>query len=350
LTSTSLPHSGPSRRNLLRFGAFGALAAGGAAFLSACSSSSSAAGSGSASAGSAKALKVGLVLTGAINDKSFNQVAYEGLQEAIKAVGGTMDYSENVSDTDASQVLTDYASRGYDVVIAHSFSYQEPTADVAANFPKVTFMVATGTNLADNIGTYQNPDYQGAYLAGILAAGASKSGVLGWVGTLPSPNLLANYHAFEAGAQRITPSIKVLHAMVGSYYDPAKTKEATLAQIQQGADVIEEQSTGVLDAAKAQNVLAIGALVDENALAPQTVLTSVTWVLGPVYTVILKSVQDSSWTSKDWSYGVAQGSVGLADFHGLESKVSAAALAEQKKVLADIKSGSFEVPRKTDAL
>jgi basic membrane protein A len=359
--------AGISRRDLLRYGALSIGAVGAASVLAACGSSGGGSGAtntagnstpgnsgtspaGGGASGSGKALKVGLILPGAINDKSFNQVAYEGLKQAIGTVGGSMDYSENVSDTDAQQALRSFASRGYDVVIAHSFSYQDPTIDVAPDFPKTTFMVGTGTKNADNVGTYQNPDYQGAYLAGILAAGASKTGTLGWVGTLPTPNLLANFHAYEAGAKSYNPSAKVLHALIGSYYDPAKTKEAALAQIQLGADVIEEQSVGVIDAAIAQKVLAIGTIVDENSLGPKNVLTSVTWVLGHVYTAILNTVQDGSWTNKDWSYGVAEGSIALAPFHGLDNLVKADAVALQEKMLGEIKSGAFTVPRNVQSL
>lgn len=375
-------HRHMSRRDLLRYGglSIGALAVPG--LLAACSSqggggttsggttkgggttsggaatgggTTTSAGSGTKSGGGTsesggKPLKVGLILPGTINDKSFNQVAYEGLKLAIGTVGGSMNYSENVADTDTQNALRSYASGGYDVVIAHSFSYQDPTIDIAPSFPKTTFMVGTGTKNADNVGTYQNPDYQGAYLAGILAAGASKTGMLGWVGTLPTPNLLANFHAYEAGAQSYNPSATVRHALIGSYYDPAKTKEAALAQIQLGADVIEEQSVGVIDAAIAQNVLAIGTIVDENNLGPKNVLTSVTWVLGPVYTAILKTVQDGTWTNKDWSYGIAEGSIGLAPFHGLEDKVKPDALALQKKMLDEIKAGTFTVPRNVQSL
>lgn len=332
-----------ARRDFLRYGALSIGGISAAAVLAGC-------GSGSGSGGTGGGLKVGLLLPGAKNDKSFNQVAYEGLKQAVATVGASMDYSENVADADARQALRDYGSRNYDVVIAHSFSYQDPTSDVAADFPKTKFMIGTGTKHTDNIGTYQNPDYQGAYLAGILAAGASKSGTLGWVGTLPTPNLLANYHAFAAGAKSYNPSAKVLHALIGSYYDPAKTKEAALAQIQLGADVIEEQSVGVIDAAIAQKVLAIGTIVDENSLGPKNVLTSVTWVLAPVYTAILKTVKDGSWTNRDWSYGVAAGSIALAPLHGLDGKVKADAMALERKMLEQIKSRKFTVPRNVQSL
>ncbi len=97
-----------------------------------------------------------------------------------------------------------------------------------------------------------NPDYQGAYLAGMLAAGTSKTGSVGWVGGMPAPNMLANLHAYEAGAKEVKPEIKVLHTFIGSWFDPPQAKEAAIAQVEQGADVLSAQGVGVIDAAIAR--------------------------------------------------------------------------------------------------
>jgi basic membrane protein A len=292
-------------------------------------------------------LKIAMILPGPITDNDWNSVGYNGLQAAGKALGVETAYVENVTDADAERLLRDFAGRGFNLIFAHSFSFGDAALNAAEDFPDTTFMAGTASSLAPNLGTYSNPDYQGAYLAGMLAAGASKTGSVGWVGGMPAPNMLANLHAYEAGAKEIKPDAKVLHTFIGSWFDPPKAKEAAIAQVEQGADVLSAQGVGVIDAAISKNVLALGAMTDQNHLGPQNVLTSVTWDLGPLVTAVGKAVQDGTWKSENWSLGIAAGSVGLADFHGLDKNVDPAVLKAVEDKIAAIKAGTFEVPLDT---
>ena len=298
-------------------------------------------------AAEAAPLKIAMIMPGPITDNDWNSVGYNGLEAAAKALGVEVTYAENVSDADAERLLRDFAQRGYGLIFAHSFSFGDAALNAAEDFPNTVFMAGTASKLAPNLGTYSNPDYQGAYLAGMLAAGASKSGSVGWVGGMPAPNMLANLHAYEAGAKEINSGVKVMHTFIGSWFDPPKAKEAAIAQVEQGADVLSAQGVGLIDAAIAKNVLALGAMTDQNHLGPKAVLTSVTWDLGPLITDVAKAVIDKSWKSENWSYGVAKGSVQLADFHGLDTKVDPTVLKKVQDKVAAIKSGAFEVPLDT---
>ena len=295
----------------------------------------------------ADGLKIAMVLPGPISDNDWNSVGYNGLKAAGKTLGVEVAYSENISDADSERVLREYASRGYGLIFAHSFSYGDATLNVAKDFPNVIFMAGTAKELASNVGTYSNPDYQGAYLAGMLGAGASKTKTIGWVGGMPAPNMLANLHAYEAGAKAMIPDAKVLHTFIGSWFDPPKAKEAAIAQVEQGADVLSAQGVGVIDAALAKNVYALGAMTDQNHLGPKIVLTSVTWDLGPLVTAVGKAVQNKAWKSQNWSFGVPEGSVKLADFHGLDAGVPPGVLQAVNAKFEAIKSGAFTVPLDT---
>lgn len=295
-------------------------------------------------------LKIAMILPGPVTDNDWNAVGYNGLQAAGKALGAEVAYVENVSDADAERLLRDFAQKGYNLIFAHSFSFGDAALNAAEDYPQTIFMAGTASNLTKNLGTYSNPDYQGAYLAGMLAAGASKSGKLGWVGGMPAPNMLANLHAFEAGAKEVNPKAQVLHTFIGSWFDPPKAKEASIAQVEQGADVLSAQGVGVIDAALNKNVLAVGAMTDQNFLAPKNVLTSVTWDLAPLITAVGKAVMDGTWKSENWSYGVAQGSVQLAQFHGLDTNVKPEVLNAVQAKIEAIKSGSFEVPLDTTSV
>ena len=251
------------------------------------------------------------------------------------------------ADADAERVLRDFASRGYDLIFAHSFSFGDAALSVAEDFPDTYFMAGTAKELAPNLGTYSNPDYQGAYIAGMLAAGISDSDVIGWVGGMPAPNMLANLHAYEAGAADINPDTKVLYTFIGSWFDPPKAKEAALAQVEQGADVLSAQGVGVIDAANEAKVLALGAMTDQNFLGPDSVLTSVTWDLGPLVAAVAQDVIDGNWESKNWSFGIAEGSIKLASYHDLASDVPEDLQAKIDDKLAAIELGDFVVPEDT---
>jgi basic membrane protein A and related proteins len=294
--------------------------------------------------------KIAMVMPGPINDNDWNSVGYNGLKKAGEDLKVEIAYSENVTDADAVRILRDYASRGYNLIFAHSFSFGSATLEVAADFPNVIFMAGTANELRANMGTYDNPDYQGAYLAGMLAAGVSKTGVVGWVDGNPSPNMLANLHAYEAGAKDMNPKVKVLRTFIGSWYDPPKAKEAALAQVEQGADVLSAQGVGVIDAAKEKKVFALGAMTDQNYMGPSTVLTSVTWDLAPLVKSVAQSIIDGKWASKNWSYGIVEGSVKLAPFHGLEKSIPSGVVNKVSKKFEDIKAGKFTVKQDTTPL
>lgn len=292
-------------------------------------------------------LKAAIIMPGPISDNDFNAGGYNGIQAVGRELGIEVAYSEQVSPADAERVMRDYASRGFGLIYAHSFSYGDATLAVAEDFPDVKFMTAVGQNLTENVGAYFNPDYQGAYLTGMLSAGASKSGVIGWVGGNPAPNMLANFHAWKAGAEEVNPEIKVMISWLGAWFDPPKAKEAAIAQVEQGADVLSAQSVGVIDAAVEKNVLVIGAVSDQNHMGPNSVLTSVLWNLAPVFVASAKTVVDGTWESKNWIYGIAEDSISLADFHGLDVNVRPEVLAAVEQKFEDIKSGAFEVPLNT---
>ena len=292
-------------------------------------------------------VKIAMIMPGPITDADWNSVGYNGLKAAEAALGATIAYSENVTDADAERVMRDYASQGYDLVFAHSFSYGDATLNVAEDFPKTVFMAGTAQESADNVGTYSNPDYQGAYVAGMLAAGTSKSGVIGWVGGMPAPNMLANLNAYTAGAKEQNPDVKVLRTFIGSWFDPAKTIEAAIAQVEQGADVLSAQAVGVIDAAIAKNVWALGAMTDQNHLGTDVVLTSVLWDLGPLVTAVGKAVEEGTWVSEAYSFGIPEGSISLADFHGLDKNVPEATLSAVNAKFDAIASGEFVVPLDT---
>ena len=295
-------------------------------------------------------LKVAMILSGPINDDDFNSVGYNGLKKACEELGVEYAYHENVPDADAERIMREFASNGYGLIFAHSFSFSEPAAKVAEDFPEVIFMSAAAAEDLPNLGCYDNPDYQGAYLAGMLAAGMSKTGVIGWVDGIASPNMNANFNSYRDGALEMKPEIEVLHTFIGSWYDPPKAKEAAIAQVEKGADVLSSQGVGVIDAAIEKNVWAIGAMTDQNFMGPDVVLTSVMWDLYPCVKAVVQEVMDGTWTNVYRAYGVDAGAVYFSDFHGHDEAVPAEVMEAVNAKLEAIKNGEFVVEHNTNEI
>jgi basic membrane lipoprotein Med (substrate-binding protein (PBP1-ABC) superfamily) len=160
---------------------------------------------------------------------------------------------------------------------------------------------------------------------------------------VPEVNRLAN--AFVKGVKATNPEAKVLVTFINSWFDPAAAKEAALAQIDNGADVLYAERFGVVEAAQEKGLYVFGNMSDQNELAPDLVVSSPVWNMGPTVDYVINQVKAGSYTAidlKDFSM-VAKGGASLAPFHNTESKLPADLIASVKKMEEDIKAGLFRV-------
>lgn len=215
-------------------------------------------------------------------DKSFNEAAYNGAEKFKKEFGGTYREFEVTSPAQREQALRNFASRGYAPIVVLGFSNAEPLAKVAKEFPKVKFAIIDGVVDAPNVRSIVFKEHEGSFLVGILAAKASKSAKIGFVGGMDIPLIRKFECGYEQGAKYANPSITVIQNMTGTtpaaWNDPVKGKELTRSQMDQGADVIYAAAggtgTGVLAAAADAGKLSIGVDSNQNHLHPGKVLTS----------------------------------------------------------------------------
>jgi basic membrane protein A len=244
----------------------------------------------------AKKFRVAIVLPGSITDQSFNQTGYEGLKKIEKELNAQVAYTENVSDADQVENLRDYARRGYDLVIAHGGQFDDAAMKVAKEFPKVKFFVTNGRAKGPNIsGGGINPTHMG-YLSGIVAGSMTKTGKLAWITGASFPLNDANAASFAAGAKRVNPKAELSVVFTGNWDDVAKAKEAAIAQIARGVDILVPAlnlaSLGVIEAAREKGVYAIGFSKDQLRVAPDTVLCSVIQNYGIVIFHVAKLVKE----------------------------------------------------------
>jgi len=281
-------------------------------------------------------------------EEPWDGVIHQALNAAKDA--GTIDYTytENIGYSgDMERILREVAEQQKpNIIMGDGFGNEEAVRRVAKDYPSIAFVFGSGLGPADpNFSVFDNWIQEPAYLSGMLAAGMSKTGTIGVVGGYPVPEVNRLVNGFIKGAKEVNPNAKILVTFINSWFDPAAAKEAALAQIDGGADVLYAERFGVVDAAKEKGLLAIGNMSDQNSLAPDTVITSPVWNMTPTVNYLVAQVKAGSYTAmdlKDFSM-MAKGGATLAPFHNLESKIPADLLATVTKRQGEINSGLFRV-------
>ena len=286
-------------------------------------------------------LKVGFVYVSPVGDAGWTYQHDLGRRAMEKALGAKVRTTivESVAEgPDAERVMRDLARQGNRLIFATSFGYLEPALRVAADFPDVRFEQAGGYKTAPNLNTYNARYYEGRYLAGLLAGKVSKSGVAGYVAGFPVPEVIQGINAFALGMRAANPKATVKVVWLDTWFDPPREREAALALISQGADVLTNHSasTAVVQAAQEKGVGAIAYQSDMRRIAPDAQLTAITHEWGAYYTRVARSVLDGSWRVKPVWGGMLDGFVRLAPLNASVPKEVAALVAARQ---ADLVAG-----------
>jgi basic membrane protein A len=301
-------------------GAFGAAACGSSSNDSGGSGSSS---SSASSAPQAKKIKVGLVTDiGGLNDRSFNQLANEGLQRAVKQLGITGRVLISKQNSDYIPNLTTLATQKYDLIIGNGFLMADAVATAAKKFPQVKFGIIDFSAAAmkgkpQNVVGLPFKEQEAGYLVGYLTALYAKDngGSLASVGGQDIPPVVHYIAGYQAGAKKADPAVKTLNGFSQSFTDQAKCKEIALDQISKGAKVVFQVAgscgLGAVDAAKEKGVQAIGVDADQAYLGSQIITSALKKVDVAVFNAI-KSVQDNSYKGgTDVVNSLQNGGVGI---------------------------------------
>jgi basic membrane protein A len=299
----------------------------------------------SAPVAAADALKVAAIFETPIEEPWVTQI-HEALLKARNELGIEYAWSESVKSADFSRVMREYAEKGYQLVMGDAFGAERIARRVARGYPKVAFVFGSGIGPADpNFGVFDNWIHEPAYLSGMIAGKMTKSNTIGVVGgmAIPEINRLAN--AFCAGAKEVNKAVKCKFSFIGSFFDPPKAKEAAIAQIEAGVDVIYAERFGVIEAAKEKKILAISNMSDQASLAPDTVITGPIWNMYPTVKHVIALVKAGVFTAQDFgnfSY-MGKGGSYLAPYHAFESKLPADVKDMVAKRTQEILEGTFRV-------
>ena len=288
-----------------------------------------------------------IVLTGPWEDHSWNQAGYTAAK-ALEKQGVKIAISENIKDADAARVLREYASQGYEMIVAHSFSFQDATFQVATEFPKSNYAWAGGIQrMEKNVADYDQPFYEAAYPIGVLAGHMSKTGVLGALYGFDIPVCHSMGEALLAGAKTVNPNAKLIQTAVGDWVDVAKAKEAALAQADAGVDYWiecgEGPALGAIEAAKERGGYVTGYVGDMTVSGPEVVLVNLMWNLEPLFTKMLADTHAGIFNAPWYRFGIAEDAMQLKYNDALKGKIPPEALAAVDKAMADIKAGTLKV-------
>jgi len=207
---------------------------------------------------------------------------------------------------------------------------------VARKYPNIYFEHNTGYKRDKNLATYSARFYEGRYIQGQIAAKMSKSGVLGYVGSFPIPEVVSGMNSTMLGAQSINPNIKVKIIWVNTWFDPGKEADAAKALIDQGADVLMQHtdSPAAMQVAEARGKYAFGQDSDMVKFGPKAQLTAIVNNWGPYYIDRVQLVLDNKWTSTDTWGGLKSTMLQMAPYTNMPDDVQKMAEETQAAITA----------------
>jgi len=283
-------------------------------------------------------------------DKSFNEAAFQGAQRWADETGGSFREIELQNEAQREQALRRFAEAGSNPIVMAGFAFADALGKVAPDYPDTKFAVIDVNWLSmPNVRGIGFNEHEGSYLVGMLAAQASKTGTVGFVGGMDIPLIRRFGCGFAQGVKAVNADATIIANMTGTtpaaWNDPVKGSELTKAQISQGADVVFAAAggtgVGVLQTAADEGILSIGVDSNQNYMHPGKVLTS---MLKRVDNAVYEAFnQGDALETGNFQMGVANGGVGYALDEFNASLVSADMQSAVDAAAAAITAGSLSV-------
>jgi basic membrane protein A len=268
-----------------------------------------------------------LITPGSIGDAAWNAAAYQGLQRIRDSLGVAISHVEARTPAEQAEALRSYASQGYDLVFANGFEFQDAAERISRDYPKTVFIITSGQRVQGNVAPLIFRLEEASYLAGMVAGGLTRTNVLGFVGGIELPPIKAAYQGWVNGAKAVNPNIRTREIYLNSFDDAAAGREAALALIRVGADVIHHNADaaalGVFQAAKEHpGVYVFGANADQASLAADRVVGSAVIDLPQAFLLVASEVRAGRFTPRVEAFGLESGVVRYVPNPRLNSLVS----------------------------
>jgi basic membrane protein A len=298
--------------------------------------------------GEEQQFRVGLVTDiGGLNDRGFNQLAYQGLQQAESELGVEIRVLESKSDADYIPNLQTLADEGFNLIISVGFLMQEATATAAETYPDTNFAIidAAFDPALPNAQGVLFKEQEAGYLVGYLAGLVTESGTVSSVGGQKIPPVDKFIAGFQKGAADSNPEVQTLNAYSQDFVDQAKCKEVALDQISRGSDVVFQVAggcgLGALDAANEESVWGIGVDADQAFLGDYVLTSAVKRVDVGVFSTIEQLVNGEFAGGETTIYGLAEDGVGMGE---TSANAPQEAVDEALAQVDPIIAGEIEIP------
>jgi len=300
----------------------------------------------------AEPFRVAVIMPSSITDLAFSQSIFDALLSIQEEMGGEeameIAYSEGMFKVDdAAAAIRDYASEGYDLVIAHGSQYGSSLQEIAPDFPETAF--AWGTTLETfgepNISAYEANSHEGGYVNGVLAATISKSGIIGVVGPIEVGDAALYVKGFVAGAKSVNPDIDVKIIWTGSFGDTGLGTEAANTHIAAGADVLTgtaQMVTGAIGLAQEKGLAWFGTQSSQTPVGPDAVVANQVYDWTSAIKSIIAGAQAGDFGGESYTITLENGGLVMDynDAYELSDEAKAAADAAVKGII----DGSIEIP------
>ena len=282
-------------------------------------------------------------------DKSFNEAAFAGAQRWAEETGESFREIELQSEAQREQALRRFAEAGSNPIVMTGFAFGDALGQVAGDYPDTDFVIIDMVVDAPNVRSVVFNEHEGSYLVGMMAAMASESNTVGFIGGMDIPLIRKFACGYAQGVLAVNPDATVISNMTGStpaaWNDPVKGSELTKAQISQGADVVYAAAggtgVGVLQTAADEDILSIGVDSNQNHLHPGKVLTS---MIKRVDNAVFDAMSEGPGMEKGFNVmGVGNEGVGVAIDEHNKALVTAEMQAAVDEAAAKIADGSLEV-------
>jgi basic membrane lipoprotein Med (substrate-binding protein (PBP1-ABC) superfamily) len=294
--------------------------------------------------------RVALLTPGPISDRSWNGGAYEGLERIRDTLGAQVSHIQTRTPAEFEENFRQYGAQGYDLVFGHGFEFQEAALRVAPAYPRTKFVTTSGNTVRDNVAGMVFNIEDASYLAGLIAAHVTKSGIIASIGGTEFPPVKSSFDAFEAGVRATNPRLRVLTAYLGTWDDVSAGQEQALAMINRGADVIFQNADaaglGIFNAARERDgVYVFGTNSNQNDVAPTVVIASVVIDLPHALLSVAREVKDGRFTGRVIRLGGPEDVVSLVVNPALADSIPASARLAVDSVQRLMLEGRFRAPR-----
>ena len=297
-------------------------------------------------AGASGEFRVALLTPGPISDQSWNAGAYQGLLRIRDSLGARISHIQTRTPAEFEENFRQYGAQGYSLVFGHGFEFQDAAKRVAPEFPNTYYVVTSATAEGENVAGIHFSFADASYLAGMLAGAMTRTNVIGVIGGTELPPVRESFVAFEAGARRTNPGIRVLTSFVGNWDDASTGKELALAHIGRSADVIFQNADaaglGVFQAARERTgVWVIGSNSNQNAVAPEVTLGSVVIDLPHAFLAVATEVKSGTFIPRVVELGTDEDVVRLELNEALRVRFPGPVLLAIDSVAAQLRAGTF---------